>query len=111
MIETLQSVKAIAYARQTAATFGHLAPKPKKYYKGYIVFTLTAFGDTCIIDFDFKDLEASPWFNIDVLDYITNYTDKVKKDFAVIKWHGNYKKYKNGKANFKGIFKEVDLML
>lgn len=108
MRETLTTIAAHQHAVVTARTFGHLVPKPRTTYNGWILFTLTAFGDTCIIDFEFKDLDSSPWFNSDILDYIGEHTNKIKKDYAVIKWNGHYKKFKNGNFKFKGEFKEID---
>ena len=104
MIETLNSIRQIAYERQTIATFGHLAPKPETTYKGFILFTLTTFGDTCIIEFEFENLNASPWFNQDLIDFIANYTDKLpdEKYYGVFRFDGEYNKYKNGEFNFKG---------
>lgn len=107
MIETLASIEAHQKAVAISQTWGHLAPKPQTEYKGTIIFTLTAFGETCLIDFNFEDLEASPWLNLDILDYITAHTNKCKKDFAVFKWNGMYKKFKNGNFKFKGTFKEI----
>lgn len=108
MIETLQSIQAIGYARVTAATFGHLAPKPQTE-SGWILFTLTAWGETTLIDFDFDNLEASPWFNDDAIEYLYNYTSNYKeKNFGVFKWEGTYKKFKNGNSKFKGKFKEIE---
>lgn len=96
-------------AEMQAQTFGHLAPKPQTEYKGFILFTLTAFGDTCIIGFIFEGLEASPWFNTDILDYIGNYTDDLpeNKDYGVYRFEGTYKKFKNGNHKFKGKVTEI----
>ena len=112
MIETLASIQAIAHVKQTEETFGHLKPKPQIEYGGYIIFIKTAFGDTCIIDFEFDNLTESPWFNNDVLDLITEYTDKLPKDkyFGVFKWNGSYKKFKNGNFKFKGNFSEIKII-
>lgn len=92
-----------------ARTFGHLAPKPKVEHRGWIIFTLTAFGDTCIIDFEFNNLEASPWFNSDILTYIGDYTDSLPdtKNYGVYRYQGSYKKFKNGNCKFKGKVVEI----
>ena len=112
MVETLASIQAIAYVHQTKETFGHLKPKTQTEYKGYILFTLTAFGDTSIIDFEFENLTESPWFNNDILDLISEYTKKLPKDkyFGVFKWNGYYKKFKNGNFKFKGNFSEIKII-
>lgn len=111
MIETAAKVAADNYAIVTAATFGHLATKPNNQYKGYILFTLTAFGDTALIDFEFENLSESPWFNLDCIDYISDFTDKLPKEkfYGVYKWEGIYKKFKNGNFRFTGKFKEINL--
>jgi len=106
----LQHVDLSAYKTiQIGQTFGHLAPKPKTEYKGYILFTLTAFGDTCIIDFEFNDLDESPWFNTDILNYISDYTDTLPetKNHGVYRYEGTYKKFKNGNHKFKGKVTEI----
>ncbi|MCE5332746.1 MAG: hypothetical protein LLF95_11490 [Bacteroidales bacterium] len=92
-----------------AQTFGHLAPKPQTEYKGFILFTLTCFGETCIIEFIFDGLEASPWFNTDIIEYIGDYTDALPddKDFGVYRFEGAYKKFKNGNHKFKGKVTEI----
>lgn len=94
---------------QTEQTFGHLAPKPQTEYKGYILFTLTVFRDTCIIDFEFSDLDESPWFNTDVLEYISGYTDALpeSKNHGVYRYEGSYKKFKNGNHKFEGKVTEI----
>jgi len=103
--ETIGYQKAVVQAQ----TFGNLAPKPQTEYKGYILFVLTAFGDTCIIDFEFADLEESPWFNTDVLEYIADYTDALpdNKNYGVYRFRGTYKKFKNGNHKFKGKVIEI----
>lgn len=112
MLETLATIEAHAHAVVTAQTFGHLAPKPKKVYEGWILFALTAFGDTCVIDFEFENLSESPWFNLDVVDHISNYTDQLPKDknFGVFKWNGCFEKSKKGDAKFDGQFVEIDCL-
>ena len=110
METTIQSIHSINYARQTVATFGHLAPKPNKTYEGYVIFALTAFGDTCIIEFVFDQIEASPWFNLDVLDFLADFTDKLpkEKEFGVYRFDGKYSKYNDSKFNFDGKIIEIE---
>jgi len=106
----LQHVDLSAYKTiQIEQIFGHLAPKTQTEYKGYILFTLTAFGDTCIIDFEFENLEESPWFNTDVLKYIGDYTDSLPetKTHGVYRYEGTYKQFKNGNHKFKGKVIEI----
>lgn len=46
-----------------AATWGHLAPRQRKTYRGYILFAIPAYdsGTPCIIEAEFKGLADSPW--------------------------------------------------
>jgi hypothetical protein len=106
----LQHVDLSAYkAIQIEQTFGHLAPKLQTEYRGFILFTLTCFGDTCIIDFEFDGLEASPWLNTDIIEYIGDYTDTLPDDkhFGVYRFEGTYKEFKNGNHKFKGKVAEI----
>lgn len=109
MLETLKECAANNYAIVTAQTFGHLAPKPNNIYDGWILFTLTAFGEVCLIDFEFENLDASPWFNIDAIDFVSDWTFKNHKgkNYGIFKWKGTYKKFKNGNSKFKGSFSEI----
>jgi len=64
----------ISYQKEQvyAETWGHLAPKKNVTYKGWILFSKSYFynGNNPIIDFEFKELESSPWlFNV-LEDYI-----------------------------------------
>jgi len=47
-----------------AYTWGHLAPKKNKKYKGRIVYAIGCFGtpNPEIIFCEFNDLDSSPWF-------------------------------------------------
>jgi len=110
--EVFAPIEAVYKANVMAQTFGHLAPKPKNIYSGWALFTLTAFGDTCIIDFEFNNLDASPWFNEDILDYIGAFTDTIpkNKNFGVYKFSGTYQKYKNAKFKFKGCIDEINCL-
>lgn len=110
MTDTLNSVVEHNKSQVINDTFGHLAPKAKQVYEGYILFTLTSFGDTCIIDFEFDGLNSSPWFNTDILDYIFKYTEKLPKTkyFGVYRFNGTYKKFKTGSYKFTGEIVEIN---
>lgn len=47
-------------------TWGHLAPKKNKTYRGRIVYAVGCFGsdnlNPTVIESDFGDLSSSPWF-------------------------------------------------
>jgi hypothetical protein len=105
----LQSIDMSPYkAIEITKTFGHLAPKPQTEFNGFILFTLTCFGDTCIIEFIFDGLKASPCLNVDILEFISSYTNNLPadKNYGVYRFEGSYKKFKNGNHKFRGQVKE-----
>ena len=52
--------------RVLSATWGHLAPRRNRTYKGFIVFAVGCFGDDPLnpvaIQCEFRGLDSSPWF-------------------------------------------------
>lgn len=40
--------------------FGHLSPKPRKWYSGYILYSI-GYTDYNVLDYDFKGLDGNPW--------------------------------------------------
>lgn len=110
-MEAVEIAQAYYKEFQRIETFGHLAPKLRKQYEGWVLFVLTAFGDTCIIDFEFSGLESSPWFNVDILDLISDYTDSLPdtKMYGVYEYNGTYRKFKNGSFRFNGKIEEIKL--
>lgn len=74
------------------STWGHLAAVKNKKYKGYILFTVSAFesGTIQLINYDFKDLDASPWMYDSVYDFI--YSLKLDRG-AVYKFDGTVRNY------------------
>jgi len=74
-------------------TWGHLAPVHGKSYRGYIVFTKTAYGDLEIVDADFTDLPDSPWLFDAMNDFVF---DDLKSlaDGAVYRFEGTFRNYR-----------------
>ena len=97
----------------TTLTFGHLAPDAHSTYQGFIIFAYTTFGDTVIVEFDFKGLEASPWFNSDILEFITDYTDHLpqEKSYGLFRFDGKYHSYPGEEFNFEGNLIEISCKL
>jgi hypothetical protein len=89
-----------------AATFGHLAPEPRKRYPGTILFTHTDYGQLVPIRSHFQDLPDSPWFFEHLNDFVA---DKATKAGAVYRFKGTYILFKNGKAQFSGKIVELDI--
>jgi hypothetical protein len=48
-------------AEQIWDTFGHLAPKKGKKYRGKMLYATGCYRDTIIIKSEFDELESSPW--------------------------------------------------
>lgn len=78
------------------ATWGHLAPERNRTYRGYIVFTISAFGDMVVIDSDFADLPDSPWLFDAVHDFA--FEDEMLIHGAVYRWTGSLRNYR-----FRGV--------
>jgi hypothetical protein len=80
-------------------TWGHLRAKQGTMYTGYVIFTLTAFGDYVTIDYDFKDLDSSPWLYDNVYDFVVR---KAKDKGKIYKFTGTYHELKNLRGIFQG---------
>lgn len=97
-------------AKIQAATFGHLAPRPRTTYPGEILFTFGEYGDLTLIRVSFDNLPDSPWLMEDMLDFIGDKSVKHKiKEGNVYKFTGTYTKFKNGKCRFSGKTKLVKI--
>lgn len=74
------------------ATWGHLAPKRNRIYQGYIVFSISAFGDMVVIDADFAGLPDSPWLYDAVNDFA--FEDNALVHGAVYRFTGTFRNYR-----------------
>lgn len=91
-------------ARVKEETWGHLRPTPKTRYQGYVIFTLTVYGEYTVIDYNFDGLEDSPWYCDDVNDWIS----KRKTEYGEIyRFDGTYEKFKNDNYRFSGKVKTI----
>lgn len=89
----------IIYQRQVLFdTYGHLYPKLGSKQNGWIEWSVSAFGDTNIINFSFKGLESSPVLFEDVYEFIEA-QDHLEP--GCYRWEGWYKKYKNENSRFQ----------
>jgi len=101
--EAFQPAVAAHRERVMFETWGHLAPKKGKTYKGRVVFAVGCFGSddlnpTAIVC-EFEDLDSSPWF-FDVLqDFL--YENRGEAG-CVYEFNGTFKNYK-----FKGQIKTL----
>jgi hypothetical protein len=84
-------------------TWGHLAPKKNKTYKGRIVFVAGIFGSDHLNPVstycEFDDLDSSPWF----FDHLEDFMRSTKPKAGVVyEFLGTFRNYK-----FKGKIREV----
>jgi len=81
-----------------ASTWGHLYPKLGSKQNGWIEWSVSAFGDTTINDYEFEGLESSEPLMDDVLNFICD-QDHLEPGFY--RWEGWYKKFKNCRCQFQ----------
>ncbi len=86
-------------------TWGHLAPKKGRVYKGYMIFAHSSYGDIVLLDANFENLTDSPWLFEAMQDFI----GENSKDSGVYKWEGYYRKLNNGSCCFDGEIKRQAL--
>jgi hypothetical protein len=78
-------------------TWGHLAPKPRRVYKGTILIAeaeCSGQGRTIFRD-DFPGLDHSPWFYNAMCEYVSNLEGL--QDGQVYRWTGTYRFFKGRK--------------
>jgi hypothetical protein len=88
-------------------TWGHLAPKPKVIYPGYVVFTHGCFGDITVIESEFGELPDSPWFYRALHEYVGDFIvpprkNEMKMRGGIWRFDGYCKMFKNGRIKFSG---------
>lgn len=89
-------------------TWGHLAPKPRRKYKGTILIAESEFGGQgrCIIRADFPGLESSPWSYDSMQDYV--YGLDGLEDGNLYLWSGTFEFFKGkGKHFDEGSFRYI----
>lgn len=90
------------------ATWGHLAPEPRRYYTGHLIFADTCFDGVTAISYDFKGLDDSPWLYEDLHEFMRNREDAGKLHAGCIyRFDGTYVKFKNGGFRFSGKVRRV----
>jgi len=85
------------YRQQVLAeTWGHLAPRKNKKYKGRIVIAVGCYGNDhlnpTVLIAEFEDLDDSPWFFDALQEFIQ---DGIQFDSGqVIEWKGSFRNYR-----------------
>lgn len=78
-------------------TWGHLAPKKNKTYKGRIVWACGVFdsGDLnpTAIYFNLKELNSSPWSYLAINEFMQNQPKQFRKEGCIYEWTGTFRNY------------------
>jgi hypothetical protein len=77
-----------------ADTWGHLAPKQNRTYRGFITFAVGCFGDDPLnpqmLVCEFKGLDASPWFFDAASEFIS---EEETEPGCVYRFDGTFRNY------------------
>lgn len=90
-------------AKVMQETWGHLAPKRSRSYKGSIVFALGCFGDLAVVEVDFAGLPDSPWFHEDMHRWIWDQNPEA----GIYRFAGTYRR--NRANQFVGDLQALDV--
>jgi hypothetical protein len=93
-------------------TWSHLRAKRGTRFRGHMTFatSLYDYGAVAVIEFEFGDLEDSPWLYQDIQDLVDKFSDE-KRRGRVYRFVGEYVVYKNGQRRFVGKTRQVRLRL
>lgn len=84
-----------------ADAWGHLAPKAKTKYQGFVLYAWTSWGDEVLLDADFQGLDCSPWLHECLLDFLRRQVDSAKiKRGTVRRWEGTFEFFPGADAQF-----------
>lgn len=88
-------------------TWGHLRPKPKKVYRGTILFAHGEYGDIVPLRCHFKGLPSSPWFFEDMMEFIS---ENLGERGSIRIFEGTYATESDDRVGaFTGDIREVDV--
>lgn len=104
MADAFAPVEARYHAQVLESTWGHLAPRKNKKYRGHVVFALGCFGSdylnptvlVCEIG-----LDGSPWFFEALMDFLRSLEGD---EGGVYRWDGIFRNYE-----FSGSFRRLPL--
>ena len=78
-------------ARVLEETWGHLAPKENKTYRGHIIFADSVFqNEVCVLECEFGKLDSSPWFYDALMEFLHA---AEHKPGTVWRWDGTFRNY------------------
>ncbi|UBM12721.1 hypothetical protein [Cupriavidus metallidurans] len=108
LVEPFAAVEADYRSRVMHATWGHLAPEPRKQYAGEILFAHGCYGDAAVIHCEFEELSDSPWFYEHLNDFVADKAFERPRG-ALLRFTGTYMMFKNGKSRFSGKVRRVSV--
>ena len=85
-------------------TWGHLAPKKGKSYKGTMIYAHGVYGDIVLLYATFEKLNSSPWLFEAMQEYLGGHCE----DEGIYKWEGCFEKLDEGCYCFGGEIKKLD---
>lgn len=98
-------VEAMYREQVQQATWGHLAPIPRRTYRGTILFVHGDYGDITPIRVRFPDLPDSPWFFEGMIEFLSS---RRTRPGTVYLFSGSYMQCKNGAHRFSGKVRVVN---
>ncbi len=83
------------------ATWGHLAPRKRKTYRGHVVFAVGCFGSDDLnptpLECEFKGLDSSPWFYDALTEFLGEFVGigdgHPCEAGGVYRWEGTFRNY------------------
>ncbi|HDZ13421.1 hypothetical protein LCGC14_0621980 [marine sediment metagenome] len=85
-------------------TFGHLAPKEGRTYKGYMIWAYGRWGDIILLEAAFENLNDSPW----LFEAMQEHVGEHLNGEGIYKWEGHFSKIEEGSYCFGGKIKRLD---
>jgi hypothetical protein len=84
-------------------TWGHLAPKKNKTYKGRVVYATGCYDNGDLnptpLSCNLKGLDSSPWFYSAIHEWLQDLPEEYRKEGCVYEWRGTFRNYEfNGKV-------------
>jgi len=105
LADALRSWEAHYAYEMRCHTWGHLAPKRNKTYRGHIVFAIGCYDSGELnptpLECEFAELYDSPWFYDALIELLQSIETEVG---CVYRWEGTFRNYK-----FKGIVRRLEL--
>ena len=87
-------------------TWGHLAPKINKTYKGTMIYAHSVYGDIVLLYSNFKNLDDSPWLFEAMQDYLSEHCENE----GVYQWEGRLTVHDCAGYCFGGEIERIDFI-